>query len=411
MADQRIQATENMVGANHPTLADTLNRLTLVEHNTDGTHKLHGASSVPTNLAIGSNALQANTTGLQTVALGYSALAANLDGSYNTAVGAYALTSNTSGYQNTAIGRGVLQLNTIGYNNTATGVIALYNNTEGHSNCAYGHNTMLANTTGDQCTAIGVSALASSNANNNTAVGANCMASATGGDNTAIGVGALTVVTGNSNTAIGNLSLVGCTSGELNVGIGNQSLLGVTTQNNCTGVGSNSAVTGSNQVQLGDTLTTTYAYGAVQNRSDARDKTAVRDTILGLSFIEALHPVDFKWDMREDYRTLPPTPPSDTTDVQQMGEYETARALWLESTKLANITSNGAKVRSRYHHGLIAQEVKQTLDNLGLDFGGYQDHSVNGGDDVLSIGYNELIAPLIKAVQELSARVRALEAQ
>lgn len=40
MADQRIQYTEQMVGANHPTLQDTLNRLTLVEHNNDGTHKL-----------------------------------------------------------------------------------------------------------------------------------------------------------------------------------------------------------------------------------------------------------------------------------------------------------------------------------------------------------------------------------
>lgn len=37
-ADQRIQATEFMVGANHATLADTLNRLTLIEHDTDGTH-------------------------------------------------------------------------------------------------------------------------------------------------------------------------------------------------------------------------------------------------------------------------------------------------------------------------------------------------------------------------------------
>ncbi len=39
MADQRIQSTERMVGAGHATLADTLNRLALVEHNTDGTHK------------------------------------------------------------------------------------------------------------------------------------------------------------------------------------------------------------------------------------------------------------------------------------------------------------------------------------------------------------------------------------
>lgn len=37
-ADQRIQYNERMVGANHPTLSDTLNRLTLVEHNSDGTH-------------------------------------------------------------------------------------------------------------------------------------------------------------------------------------------------------------------------------------------------------------------------------------------------------------------------------------------------------------------------------------
>lgn len=45
MADQRIQYTEEMVGAGHPTKSDTLNRLSLVEHNSDGTHKGAGASS------------------------------------------------------------------------------------------------------------------------------------------------------------------------------------------------------------------------------------------------------------------------------------------------------------------------------------------------------------------------------
>jgi hypothetical protein len=39
-ADQRIQYNESMVGANHPTKSDTLNRLGQVEHNTDGTHKM-----------------------------------------------------------------------------------------------------------------------------------------------------------------------------------------------------------------------------------------------------------------------------------------------------------------------------------------------------------------------------------
>ncbi len=40
MPDQRIQYTEEMVGAGHPTKADTLNRLALERHNTDGTHKV-----------------------------------------------------------------------------------------------------------------------------------------------------------------------------------------------------------------------------------------------------------------------------------------------------------------------------------------------------------------------------------
>ncbi|MCK5563696.1 MAG: hypothetical protein KAJ07_00480 [Planctomycetes bacterium] len=39
-ADERIQSSERMVGAGHSTLSDTLNRLSLIEHNNDGTHDL-----------------------------------------------------------------------------------------------------------------------------------------------------------------------------------------------------------------------------------------------------------------------------------------------------------------------------------------------------------------------------------
>lgn len=38
MTDQIIKYDEEMVGANHPTKADTLNRAFLIEHNSDGTH-------------------------------------------------------------------------------------------------------------------------------------------------------------------------------------------------------------------------------------------------------------------------------------------------------------------------------------------------------------------------------------
>lgn len=39
MADQRALYTEEAVGAGHPTKTDTINRLALVEHENDGTHK------------------------------------------------------------------------------------------------------------------------------------------------------------------------------------------------------------------------------------------------------------------------------------------------------------------------------------------------------------------------------------
>jgi hypothetical protein len=43
-ADQIINYDERMVGANHPTLADTLNRGLLVGHNADGTHNATGGT-------------------------------------------------------------------------------------------------------------------------------------------------------------------------------------------------------------------------------------------------------------------------------------------------------------------------------------------------------------------------------
>ena len=74
---------------------------------------------------------------------------------------------------------------------------------------------------------------------------------------------------------------------------------------------------------------------------------------------------------------------------------------------MGNLRHDGSKTRSRYHHGLIAQELREVLAARGIDFGGFQDHTVNGGEDVLSIGYDELIAPLIKAVQEQQAQAAA----
>lgn len=53
MADQTIQYTEEMVGAGHPTKADTLNRHGLVAHNNDGTHKFITDNTNSTSLSTG----------------------------------------------------------------------------------------------------------------------------------------------------------------------------------------------------------------------------------------------------------------------------------------------------------------------------------------------------------------------
>ena len=57
-------------------------------------------------------------------------------------------------------------------------------------------------------------------------------------------------------------------------------------------------------------------------------------------------------------------------------------------------------------HGLIAQEVKEALDKAGIDtFKGWSQDD----DGVQNISREMFIIPLIKAVQELSAKVEALE--
>lgn len=294
-------------------------------------------------------------------------------------------------------------LNTTGTHNTIIGTAGDFSsNTTGAFNVGVGF-ALMANTEGTQNTAIGVNAL-----NKNT----------TGGNNVAAGMYALNLnTTGSSNVALGILALAANVAGGNNTAVG-FSALNQSGLTNCTGLGAGATVSGNNQVQLGDSATTTFVYGTVQNRSDRRDKTDIRPTELGLDFIKALRPVDYRWDMRDSYRTPAPAPLLPEASDEERAAYEASIAVWQESNKLGNITHDGSKKKKRYHHGLIAQEVADLIKSTGKDFGGFQNHALNGGDDVLSIGYDELIAPLIKAVQELSqlndslaTRIAALEAR
>jgi hypothetical protein len=350
-----------------------------------GTSALTALTTGTNNVAVGTQAGDAITIGTQNVAIGDLALTTLTDNSFCTAVGYWALRLNTAA-TNTAIGHKAMENNSTGTGNTAVGNQALDGNTEGDNNTAVGYGAMFSNTLGDQATAVGLDALYSSTGGLNTGVGyfagratttgTFCtfigrtagQANTTGSNHVALGDGALdTITTGNNCTAIGFQALDAAT-GSANTAVGYQALAGLTTETNCSGLGASTAVSGSNQVQLGDSATTTYAYGAVQDRSDERDKADIRDTALGLDFILALRSVDFRRDYREDYG-------------------------W-------NKKDNSRK-RTRFHHGFTAQSVRDAMRRLGVDFGGFQDHSINGGKDVLSLGYTEFIAPLVKGMQEL----------
>lgn len=315
-----------------------------------------GAGAIASNVANGPGALGSNTTGFDNTATGVNALTANLTGDANTAFGKNALASNSSADFNSSFGSYALSQSTVAYSNSAFGAYALEKLTSGYGNAAFGSWALQEN------------------------------------------------LTGRSNAAFGDLALSVLTTGNNNTAFGYKALSLRTSVTNATGVGSLTEVTGSNQVQLGDSATTTYVYGTVQNRSDERDKADIRDTVLGLDFVLSLRPVDYRLDMREDYRPERPADlPADATPAQ-IDAHTTAIANWLEACKLKNIVRDGSKKRIRFHHGFIAGEVKQIIEDTGVDFGGYQDHSLAGGDDVQSLGYDEYIGPMVKATQQLSEK-------
>ena len=118
-----------------------------------------------------------------------------------------------------------------------------------------------------------------------------------------------------------------------------------------------------------------YATSGFVNTSDERQKTDIATSDLGLGFINTLTPRSYKWINRqnvidEETQELVPTP------------------------------------GVRTHYGLIAQEVETALN--GKDFAGFV-HDEE--EDAYGLRYEQFISPLIKAVQELSAKVDSLTSE
>lgn len=157
-----------------------------------------------------------------------------------------------------------------------------------------------------------------------------------------------------------------------------------------------------------------FAAHDVINTSDEREKENIQDTDLGLEFIEKLRPVRYKWKSHTPIMEKVPIVGPDNKPIMETvteldDEGNEVEKQQIKTVEMQALDADGnpryMHVHVRTHYGLIAQEVGAVVGDK--DFGGYVHDKEN---DRYGLHYNEFTAVLIKAVQELSARVRQLEA-
>jgi hypothetical protein len=248
MGTQQIEAVPVALYAKNVNLLDDNNTIAI-----------GGVVSATNSVAIGRNALAANTTGTSNTAIGSTTLYSNTTGDNNIAIGGEALYSNTTGHDNTAIGGLALNSNTTAIRNTASGFKALFANTTGNYNTANGYRALFSNTTGGLNTATGKNALLSNTTgDSNSAFGdQGLFNNTTGSGNVANGVNSLhSNTTGGNNTAIGSNTLSSNTTGSNNTAIGNGADVDSNNLSNVTAIGYGATVSVSNTIQLGNSNVT-----------------------------------------------------------------------------------------------------------------------------------------------------------
>ena len=242
---------------------------------------------------------------------------------------------------------------------------------------------------------------------------------ATGHNNVVIGQNAgMAMTTASYNVALGNGALAATTNGgrHVAIGVGAGDNVGAV---DCTiNIGNNADRTTGGHGCINATM---YA-PSFNNDSDCRYKCNIKNSDLGLTFIQALKPRKFQ--LKE---------PRDIIDE--------------DGNLIKEGDSQGKKRQKETIYGLVAQEVAAALKECGKndphwDFGGYDDaevvmgkkagtreqqenepdkywwpghhdydpeHSSGIYQKTLGLSYTDFISPMIKAIQELSAKVEKLE--
>lgn len=242
----------------------------------NGVTSLSLPSSSTANLVLGGGGAGnvAASTSNYGVAIGYGSGAANTTGSYWTAVGNQAGYSITTGYSWTAVGYQAGYSNSNGYCWTAVGRQSGYSNVSGSYWTAIGHQAGYSSTTGHDWVAVGYYAGHSNTAGGYwTALGSQAgyfntsgdywtalgrqagYSSTTGGNWTAVGYSAGYGVSGELATTLDqNWTAIGYAAGR------NATVTPLTTEcDNWMALGNGAQVTGSNQIQLGNSSITLCA--------------------------------------------------------------------------------------------------------------------------------------------------------
>jgi len=320
------------------------------------------------NTGVGPGVLGAVKSGTYNTGFGNNVMSNISTGSDNTGVGYQVMVNTTNGADNTAVGyKAGSVLGAGAANNTILGSGALTNSAGATTNNAVVGYKALGNVTlGTNNVAIGAEALQGP---------ANTPTTTT--DTIAIGYRALNANTsGTGNTAVGTQALLANTTGTQNTAIGFQSLSIFPALTNVTAIGYLAGTGGgfnlanppnNNSVILGNGATTIYAgTTTITLVSDSRDKANIEPLPIGLDFINSLNPVRFKFDPRSRYD---------------------------------DGISDGSKASDEWSTGFIAQELEVVQpDWLKI--------ATKLSDDQYMARPGEVLIPLVKAVQELSAKVQ-----
>jgi hypothetical protein len=132
----------------------------------------------------------------------------------------------------------------------------------------------------------------------------------------------------------------------------------------------------------GNRFTAIWAVNGTIQTSDRRDKINISDSELGLDFVTRLRPRRFQF--LDSGNLVDPDESDPDLQVKLPGQ--------------------------RWHHGLVAQEVRELIAD-DQSFAGWILGDKNDPNSAQGLRYDQFIAPLIRAVQELEQQVQELRSR